>query len=150
MDKYDKEEANETFLKSDAYKAQQKKKQDNALAAEQQQVDELEKTLDQIEDTKGLTKGEMTEKTMHATEDDDFLQSLLQKYSTNGANGIQVITKDKAYLASAQCVKRWRNLTGTENSQYLKENFDTAWENHDMHKKNKIDLTEAYSLMKDI
>jgi hypothetical protein len=34
MDKYDKEEANETFLKSDAYKAQQKKKQDNALAAE--------------------------------------------------------------------------------------------------------------------
>jgi hypothetical protein len=47
-------------------------------------------------------------------------------------------------------VKRWRNLTGTENSQYLKENFDTAWENHDMHKKNKIDLTEAYSLMKDI
>ena len=103
-----------------------------------------------METTKGLTKGQITERKLHAAEDDEFLQNLLQKYAVNGKDGIQVITKDKAYIAAAVCVKRWRKLEGQDNSQYLKENFQAAWEEHDVNKNNKIDLTEAYSLMKEI
>jgi len=55
-----------------------------------------------------------------------------------------VIAKDKAYLAAVQCVERFRNLSGAENTAYLKENFATAWGEHDIHAKNKIDITEAY------
>jgi hypothetical protein len=36
----------------------------------------------------------MTERKMHAADDDDFLQELLGQYALNGSNGIQVITKD--------------------------------------------------------
>ena len=61
-----------------------------------------------------------------------------------------MITKDKAYLAAAKCVERWRKLKGEENRQYLKDNFNAAWEEHDIHHKNKIDITEAYALMKEI
>ena len=150
MNKYDKEEEKENNLHSDAYKNKIKQKESASIKEEQEKVAELEKTLNQIEDTKGLTKGELTEKKMHAAEDDDFLQGLLSKYAQNGQSGIQVITKDQAYLAASQCVKRWRNLSGTENSSYLKENFENAWEEHDVNKNNKIDLTEAYTLMKEI
>lgn len=150
MDKYDKQEANANYLQSDEYKAKQKQKQDAVVAEEQKQVEELESTLSQLENTKELTKGQLTEKKMHAAEDDDFLQSLLQKYAQNGPSGIQVITKAKAYVAAAECVKRWRKLSGTEIHDYLKENFENTWSDHDVHKSNKIDITEAYSLMKEI
>jgi len=53
-------------------------------------------------------------------------------------------------LAAGKCVERWRSLTGEENRSYLKENFAAAWAEHDIHSKNKIDLTEAYALMKEI
>ena len=97
-----------------------------------------------------LSKGELTTKKLHAAEDDDFLQNLFEKYATNGAGGIQVITKANAYLAAGKCVEKWRGLSGAENRTYLKENFQGAWEEHDIHKKNKIDITEAYAMMKEI
>ena len=87
---------------------------------------------------------------LHAAEDDDFLQNLFKNYATNGKNGIMEITKDKAYVAAAKCVERWRKLTGDENANYLKENFEASWNEHDIHHKNKIDLTEAYAMMKEL
>lgn len=44
--------------------------------------------------------GGLSDKELHAAEDDDFLQSLFQKYATNGKNGIKVVTKDKAYICA--------------------------------------------------
>jgi len=42
----------------------------------------------------------LSDKELHAAEDDDFLQNLFQKYATDGKNGIKIITKDKAYLCA--------------------------------------------------
>ena len=41
-------------------------------------------------------------------------------------------------------------MKGADNQAYLKENFQTAWEEHDVHNKNKIDITEAYSMLKEL
>ena len=94
--------------------------------------------------------GGLSEKELHAAEDDDFLQGLFQKYASNGKNGIKVVTKDKAYICAQKYIEKWRHLTGAENQAYLKENFQSAWEEHDVHNKNKIDITEAYSMLKEL
>ena len=96
------------------------------------------------------SKEEVMKKNAHAAEDDDFLQGLFTQYAINGKGGIKVITKDKAYLAAQKCVAKWKNLKGEELNNYLKENFSGAWEEHDIHKKNKIDVTEAYQMLKDL
>ena len=55
-----------------------------------------------------------------------------------------MITKDKAYIAAGKAIEHWRGIKGDENKQYLKDNFQALWEEHDVHHKNKIDVTEAY------
>ena len=96
------------------------------------------------------SKEEMLKKNAHAAEDDEILQGLFTKYAINGKDGIKVITKDKAYLAAQQWVKQKKNLKGDELNNYVKENFPGAWEEHDIHKKNKIDVTEAYQMLKEL
>ena len=61
-----------------------------------------------------------------------------------------MITKDKAYVAAGKAIEHWKDLKGTENKDYLKANFQTAWDEHDVHHKNKIDTTEAYQLLKEL
>ena len=61
-----------------------------------------------------------------------------------------MIAKDKAYTAASECIMKWKGLGQSEAVQYLKENFDTNWAEHDPAGKNKIDITEAYQLMKQL
>ena len=65
----------------------------------------------------------MSNRELHAADDDDFLQGLFQKYSTDGKNGIKIVTKDKAYLCAQKYIEKWKQLTGADNQAYLKENF---------------------------
>ena len=51
------------------------------------------------------------------------MQGLFQKYSTDGKNGIKIVTKDKAYLCAQKYIEKWKQLTGADNQAYLKENF---------------------------
>ena len=70
-----------------------KAKADAAVQQEADKVKELEDTLSQIEDQKKLggRTGTLSERDLHAAEDDDFLQALFQKYAINGKNGIKMI-----------------------------------------------------------
>ena len=61
-----------------------------------------------------------------------------------------MVSKDKAYICASKAIEKWKGLKGQENLDYLKENFSQNWDEHDIHKKNKIDVTEAYQLMKEI
>ena len=106
MAKYDNEEKQKDYLKSDAYKAKIKAKEDAKIKEEEDQVQQLEETLGQIESNRDLLGKKKANE--HAAEDDDFLQTLFKNYATNGKDGIQIITKDKAYLAAAKCVERFR------------------------------------------
>jgi hypothetical protein len=44
--------------------------------------------------------GGLSDKELHAADDDDFIQGLFQTYSSNGKNGIKIVTKDKAYVCA--------------------------------------------------
>ena len=59
-----------------------------------------------------------------------------------------MITKDKAYIAAGECLKKWKGMNQKDVQEYLKANFQDAWDEHDTLKKNKIDVSEAYSLIK--
>mmetsp|Transcript_6933 Transcript_6933/g.11138 ORF Transcript_6933/g.11138 Transcript_6933/m.11138 type:complete len:118 (+) Transcript_6933:271-624(+) len=116
MEKYDHEEAEEKWLKSDGYKKQQKAKKDAEIKKQQAEVSDLEDTLSQIEQSKkmiGKSK-ELSEREKHAADDDDFLQNLLGKYSINGKNGIKLIAKDKAYIAATQCLQKWKGMAAKD------------------------------------
>jgi hypothetical protein len=41
-------------------------------------------------------------------------------------------------------VEKFRDLKGNDITNYLTENFKPSWDEHDVHGKNKIDITEAY------
>ena len=86
-------------------------------------------------------------KNLNAAENDDFLNKVLDKYGQDGKKGIRIITKDKAYLAAQKCIEKFRDLKGEDATNYLKENFKTSWDEQDVHGKNKIDITEAYSML---
>ena len=125
MEKADHEEAQSKWLKSDAYKKQQQKKKDEQIKSQQKEVQELEDTLGQVEASKqliGKSKA-MGDRELHAAEDDDYLQSLFEKYAKEGKGGVKMITKDKAYIAAGKAIEHWRGIKGDENSQYLKDNF---------------------------
>ena len=92
----------------------------------------------------------MGDRELHAADDDDYLQSLFEKYAKEGKGGVMMITKDKAYIAAGKALEHWMGIKGDENSQYLKDNFQTIWDEHDVHHKNKIDVTEAYQMLKEI
>ena len=47
-------------------------------------------------------------------------------------------------------VKKFKNLSGKENQDYLKENFEAAWTSHDVKGKNLIDVTEAYQMLNEL
>jgi hypothetical protein len=51
--------------------------------------------------------GGLSEKELHAAEDDDFIQSLFQKYATNGEAGVKIVTKDKAYICAQKYIEKW-------------------------------------------
>ena len=78
------------------------------------------------------------------------MQELINDYSKDGANGIKILTKDQAYIAAGKAIEKWRNLSGEENINYLQENFEDAWKQHDIHDKKMIDVTEAYQLLREI
>ena len=86
-------------------------------------------------------------KKINTAENDDFLNKVLDKYGQDGKKGIRIITKDKAYLAAQKCIEKFRDLKGEDATNYLKENFKASWDEQDVHGKNKIDITEAYSML---
>ena len=87
---------------------------------------------------------------LDAAKNDEFLQNLLDKYSKNGEDGIKMISKDKALLCAAQVLKKFRHLNGQESKDYIAGNFQKAWDEHDIHQKNIIDVTEAYQLFNEL
>ena len=81
---------------------------------------DLEATLQQVEDAKKTGKfHELSQRDIHAAEDDDFLQSLFAKFATNGKDGIKTISKDNARLAAAQCLQKWHSQSEQEAKEYL-------------------------------
>ena len=78
---------------------------------------ELEATLGQVEASKQLLgkSKELSDKELHAADDDDFIQSLFSKYAANGKNGIKILTKDKAYICAQKYIEKWKQLAGAEN-----------------------------------
>ena len=53
-------------------------------------------------------------------------------------------------MACAKSLEHFKELTGKENQDYLKANFNKMWDEHDIHNDKQIDVTEAYTLLRDI
>ena len=87
---------------------------------------------------------------LDAAKNDEFLTNLIDKHSKDGEDGIKMITKAQALACAPAVVKRFRSITGQEGKEYIKTNFDKAWEEHDIHAKNLIDVTEAYQLFNEL
>ena len=87
---------------------------------------------------------------LDAAKNDEFLTNMLDKYSKDGDDGIKMIAKDKALLIAPAVLKKFRNLTGQEGKDYIATNFNKSWEEHDLHAKNLIDVTEAYQLFNEL
>ena len=87
---------------------------------------------------------------LDAGKNDDFLQGLITKYAVDGEDGIKMISKKNALLAAASVVKKFRELTGKDNKDYLDTNFGPTWDAHDITMKNQIDATEAYQLFNEL
>ena len=69
---------------------------------------------------------------LDAGKNDDFLQGLITKYGVDGDDGIKMISKKSALLAAASVVKKFRELTGKDNKDYLDTNFGPTWDSHDI------------------
>ena len=61
-----------------------------------------------------------------------------------------MLPKANALAMAPQVLKKFRNLTGQEAKDYLATNFQKAWDEHDIHGKNLIDVTEAYQLFNEL
>ena len=61
-----------------------------------------------------------------------------------------MVSKVNTYLACQKGLEHWKGLQGKENQDYLKANFDTAWNELAVNGKKAIDVTEAYNLVKTI
>ena len=81
---------------------------------------------------------------MDAAKNDEFLQNLLDKNSKDGADGIRMLTKEKALVMAQQVLHKFRQMKTEETKDYIKQNFQKTWDEHDLHGKNMIDVTEAY------
>ena len=61
-----------------------------------------------------------------------------------------MIKKEKALLAAPQVVKKFHGLSGKENQEFVAQNFETLWQEHDVRNEKVIDVTEAYQLFNDL
>ena len=87
---------------------------------------------------------------LDAAKNDEFLQNILDKNSKDGADGIKMISKDKALAAAPAVLRKFRGLQGQEAKDYVTQNFQKAWDEHDIHQSNMIDVTEAYQLFNEL
>jgi hypothetical protein len=87
---------------------------------------------------------------LDAAKNDEFLQNILDKNSKDGADGIKTISKEKARAAALIVVKKFRGLNGQEGKDYINANFGKTWDEHDIHGKNMIDVTEAYQFFNEL
>ena len=92
----------------------------------------------------------MAQHQLDAAKNDEFLTNLLDKHSKDGEDGIKMITKDQALACAPAVLKKFRNLTGQEGKDYVATNFQKAWDEHDIHQTNLIDVTEAYQLFNEL
>ena len=87
---------------------------------------------------------------LDAAKNDEFLQNLLDKNSKDGADGIKMLTKEKALGMAPAVLRKFRQMKMEETKDYIKQNFQKAWDEHDLHGKNMIDVTEAYQLFNEL
>ena len=87
---------------------------------------------------------------LDAAKNDEFLQNILDKNAKDGPDGIKMLAKDKALQAAPLVLKKFRGMKTQEAKDYIAQNFQKAWDEHDIHGKNLIDVTEAYQLFNEL
>ena len=86
----------------------------------------------------------------NTAEDEDYMKSVFDQYSQAGKdkrgkpNGMDVLTKDKAFEAAQDIIMKWNNLPEPNARKYLEDKFDKNWEKFDVNHQNFIDVTEAF------
>ena len=60
------------------------------------------------------------------------------------------MSRDYAWLASKEIVKKWENFDDAQAEDYLNENFEKAWRRADVNNDGKIKLNEAYTFEKSL
>ena len=68
----------------------------------------------------------------------------MDKNAKDGADGIKMLTKEKALVMAEKTLHKFRQMKTDETKEYIKTNFQKTWDEHDLHGKNMIDVTEAY------
>jgi|TARA_B110000305_G_C18903120_1_gene387261 hypothetical protein len=63
--------------------------------------------------------------------EEQFKKKTIQKYTSMMPDQGQVLTKDRAYLASSKIIAHFKEFKGAENSHYLAEYFKKTWDDHD-------------------
>ena len=93
---------------------------------------------------------ELATKQLNAAQNDEYLQNVFKKYAQDGADGIREITHEKALSAAPLILKKFKGITGEDAKSYIKENFETAWKEHDVKDEQKLDVTEAYAMFNEL
>ena len=60
---------------------------------------------------------------LDAAKNDEFLQNLLDKNSKDGADGIKMLTKEKALGMAPAVLRKFRQMKMEETKDYIKQNF---------------------------
>ena len=63
--------------------------------------------------------------------EDRFKKKIIKSYTSMMPDQGQVLTKDRAYIASGKIVAHFKEFKGAENSHYLAEYFKKTWDSHD-------------------
>ena len=155
MNRYDEEEKHEAYVKSPEYAAEQKRVAEKKAQDEENKKDELQDTLAEMDLEKAMEQAEthgtsLAQKQLNAAQNDEYLQNLFKKFAEDGTDGIRVIKKEKALQAAALVVKKFRNLEGQDNKDYLTANFDEKWNEQDVKGSGVIDVTEAYTMLNEL
>ena len=85
-----------------------------------------------------------------AAEDEDYMKSIFDSYATQGkdkrgnANGIDILTKDKAMEASKEIIMKWNDLPEQNAQKYVNDKFDNVWKKIDVNNQGFIEETEAF------
>ena len=102
-----------------------------------------------------LSEG-MTSKDFNGADEDEIMDKVFSKYSTEGKdhngvkNGQKILMKTTAPKAAGVILEATHKLKGTQVPGYIKANFDKAWDKFDINGDGFIKAEETHTFMRSL
>ena len=154
MNKYDAAEKRIKYLNSPEYISQMEKEEREKANAEANpsRGSPVEDKQEKAKLAQQAKERDVRIKETKEAKENAFIEQTVEKFAMKKESEGEhsVLTKDKAYLAAGKVLEHNKKIRGRENSKYLEDNFSKVWDDHDVEKKNFMQLDEATSFMKEL